>query len=149
MHNLFKRSMIQELYFDDPLDFDGIRLKFLARTGMLPLEGNRLVKHYSDNNGICKRCNSEIDILEHFFFKCKLTSGIMNELYIGLKEIFGEKYNDVYSDFIRGCNKVKLNFLLGDIEKEYGKVVAKYFDQLSKDFLKKAWELHKMVLENG
>ena len=144
---MLKREKYLEPYLLDKTDFQGINLKFKARTNTLQLDYN--TRAWAEtNNGICRLCNDgyKEDIF-HFLFTCKIYNDIRSEEFYELENnLINANQQSTWECFISNNNLVKLCFALGDIY-QHNNTAGFIFDKYSKSYLKKAWIRRNSIMK--
>lgn len=146
-YTLFKQDKYLEPYLLDKTDFQGVNLKFRARTNTLQIDNN--IRSWAEtNDGVCRLCNSGLkEDINHFLFTCKLYNDIRIEEFCKLeRELINANCNHAWECFISNSNPVKLYFTLGDIY-QYDDVIGRSFDMFSKSYLKKAWTRRNSIIK--
>jgi len=104
-----------EPYLLDQVDFQGVNLKFKARSNTLPLNNRTCKWDKSIDNGLCSVCNNGIEDVCHFLFICKGYASIRADEFHKLEQCFliNNMY-DVWVMFISGSLQMKLMLTLGN-----------------------------------
>jgi hypothetical protein len=91
----FKFHTFKEPYVCDPANFQGTRLKFKARAGVLAFESVR--EKWGLSDGVCKMCNKEPETLSHFMLTCPGINDIRMQVFKSLEsKLSGTVYEHVW-----------------------------------------------------
>jgi hypothetical protein len=145
----FKYHSFREKYTHDMSNFQGIKLKFKARSGVLELETLK-EKWGLSNDGMCKLCNNEKETLCHFMFHCCALNGIRTQVFNCLEsKLMNTEYAHVWYSFCASSAVHKMNMLIGECAYMYGEDIGLCFDQLCKVYLTSAWEERRKLLSSA
>jgi hypothetical protein len=145
-YRYFKLHTFREKYVNDMCNFQGVRLKFKARAGVLELES--LHEKYGLSNGICKLCHGERETLSHFMFICPALNHIRIDVFHALESnLLGTQYEHVWHSFCASSSVSKLNLLLGEQGYLFNENVGSLFDSLCKIYLISGWAERRRLLE--
>lgn len=134
--NLFPTLNVQcgtQKYLINLNDFDGSRLKFLARTNALPTN-NVLYRMKTRQDSVCDNCQSNaVEDLKHLILECPLYTNFRNNLLLSITEFLSKENVDV--DFTGLPPLDKVRFLIGDLGYIFSESVGDFIDFKCKEFL--------------
>jgi len=145
-YNKHKDIPCLEPYLLDKLNFNGVSLKFKARTNSLNLENKKKIWN-DQNTGMCKMCNlNEIENVDHFMFKCSSLRNVRFKHFKELEESLNRQgWRSIWIIFNEGDLSVKHHLLLDNIfidNFELGTIL----DNSCKSLLKEAWSVRNQLI---
>jgi len=143
---MFKTDLRMEDYLLDNSDFNGVSLKFKARSNTLPLNG-RVHTWKAGVDEICPLCNNGKEDLRHFLFSCSALNSVRVDEFSKLESsLFSQDLHALWQIFMAGNEDLKICLMLGDPWDQSDR--SKCFDIFCKGYLKRAWSLRSSILKD-